>query len=200
MSISGAVLILPAVFSLAAQEPTYKFSTTVFGKPLYTFGTTVVANTGFRGDIYYIDPGSRKLPDLSKLQPVGAIYTPYLCVPPRPFVEGFPGVTDRTEWFAIDYTGQFWFSTPGTYRFALASDDGSILYIDGRRVIQNDKVHPVVEKKGKATLQRGPHLIRVAYFQGPRYHVALVLRVAVPGSHDFRVFHADDFNPPPDAR
>lgn len=188
--------MLPAAFVLGAQEPQYQFSTTVFGTPLYTFGTTVEANTGFRGDIYYIEPGSRKLPDFSNLRPVGSIYTPYLCVPARAFDEGFPGVSERFEWFAIDYTGRFWFSTPGTYRFALLSDDGSILYIDGRRVIQNDKVHPVAERKGKVTLTRGPHTLRVSYFQGPRFHVALVLRVAVPGSNRFLVFHAADFNPP----
>lgn len=199
-SIAVAVLALGAVFRLVAQEPPYKFSTTVFGKPLYTFGTSAVSNTGFRGEIYYIEPGSQRLPDFSTLQPVGSIYTPYLCVPVRSFDEGFPGVTDRIEWFAIDYTGRFWFAAPGSYRFALASDDGAILYIDGRRIIQNDKVHPVLEKKGMVRLQRGAHTVRVSYFQGPRFEVALVLRVAVPGSHDFRVFDADDFQPPPDAR
>jgi hypothetical protein len=190
--------MLLLAFSVTAQEPPYKFSTTVVGEPIYTFGTTVAANTGFRGEIYYIDPDSRKLPDLSKLRPVGSIYTPYLCVPPRSFDEGFPGVTERFEWFAIDYTGRFWFSTSGIYRFALASDDGSILYIDGKKVIQNDKVHPVMEKTAKVALKRGAHVIRVSYFQGPRFQVALVLRVAVPGSNNLRVFHADDFNPPAD--
>jgi hypothetical protein len=131
-SSSAAIVTLAFALSLAAQEPVYKFSTTVNGEPLYTFGTTVVATTGFRGEIYFIKPGSRKLPDFSKLKPVGVIYTPYLCVPPRSFDQGFPGVTDRFEWFAIDYTARFWISEPGTYRFRLASDDGSILYIDGK--------------------------------------------------------------------
>ena len=198
--ISRALAILAAAFSLAAQEPPYKFSTTVFGEPIYTFGTTSVANSGFRGEIYFIEPGSRRLPDFSQLQPVGSIYTPYLCVPPRSFDQGFPGVTERFEWFAIDYTGRFWFSTPGTYRFSLLSDDGSILYIDGKRIIQNDNVHPVLERRGKVNLKRGPHSVRVSYFQGPRFHVALVLRVAVPGSKELQVFRADNFSPPPGDR
>jgi hypothetical protein len=62
----------------------------------------------FRGEIYHIDPGSQKLPNFSKLKPVGAIYTPYLCVPLRSFDEGFPGVAERFEWFAMDFTGRFW--------------------------------------------------------------------------------------------
>jgi hypothetical protein len=196
---SGAALILALALKLAAQQPPYKFSTTVIGEPLYTFGTTVAANSGFRGEIYYIDPGSRKLPNFSKLKPVGAIYTPYLCVPWRFFNEGFPGVTDRFEWFAIDYTGRFWISEPGAYRFALASDDGSILYVDDHKVIQNDQQHPVIEKEGKVKLKTGVHRIRVSYFQGPRDHVALVLRVAGPRDDELRVFHADDFKPPADA-
>src|SRR6185369_12778121 len=100
-TISGAALILTLTLSLGAQPP-YKFHTTVVGEPLYTFGTTVAANSGFRGDIYLLRPETQKLPDFSKLRPVGSVYTPYLCVPARSFDEGFPGVTDRFEWFAID--------------------------------------------------------------------------------------------------
>src|ERR1700689_5367376 len=136
--VSGIVVMLAIALRLAAQEPLYKFSTTVIGEPLYTFGTTLAANSGFRGEIYFISTGSKKLPNFSTLKPVGVIYTPYLAVPLRAFDEGFPGVTERFEWFAIDYTGRFWVSEQGTYRFALASDDGSILYIDGKKVIQND--------------------------------------------------------------
>lgn len=196
---SDRVAMLVIALNLVAQETPYKFSTTVIGEPLYTFGTTVVANSGFRGQIYFIPPGSKKLPDFSKLKPVGAIYTLYLCVPLRSFDEGFPGVTERFEWFAIDYTGRFWVSEQGTYRFALASDDGSILYIDGKKVIQNDGQHAVLEKAGRVKLKTGAHAIRVSYFQGPRFQVALVLRVAGPEQNELRVFHADDFKPPADA-
>ena len=81
---AAAALLLAS--GLAAQPP-YKFSTTVYGTPLDSFGTTVAANSGFRGDIYDLHPGTQRLPDFSKLKPVGAIYTPYLCVPPRSFEE-----------------------------------------------------------------------------------------------------------------
>jgi len=188
---SPALLLLLAI--AAQEEPRYKFSTTV-----YTFGTTVATNSGFRGDIYFIAEGSEKLPDLSKLKPVGAIYTPALCVPARDFDEGFPGVTDRFEWFAIDYRGRFWVSEPGTYRFLLDSDDGSILYIDGKRVIRNDGVHPEEREQGRVRLKAGAHSIRVSYFQGPRFHVALTLRVAGPKDRQLRVFNTREFAPPPE--
>jgi hypothetical protein len=186
-----ALAILALALPLMAQEPPYKFSTTV-----YSFGTSVADNSGLRGDIYYIKEGSGKLPNFSRMKPVGTIYTPRLFVPYRSFDEGFPGVTDRIEWFAIDYRGRFWVSEPGTYRFSLESDDGSILYIDDKRIIRNDGQHPVEEKDAKVKLKPGPHRIRVSYFQGPRFHVALVLRIAGPKDDDWRVFQTADFKPP----
>jgi hypothetical protein len=47
-------------------------------------------------------------------------------------------------------------------------------------------------------LARGVHRIRVAYFQGPRFEVALILKIARPGEI-LRVFNTDDFKPPADA-
>src|SRR5262245_22781294 len=189
-----AGIVLAAALRLEAQEPPYKFSTTV-----YLFGTTTASSSGLRGEVYHIKPGSQRLPDFAKLKPEGVIYTPALNVPYRSFDEGFPGVTERFEWFAINYAGRFWVSRPGTYHFALASDDGSALYIDGKRVIRNDGQHPMVEKAGEVKLKNGVHTIRVAYFQGPRFHVALVLRVAGPGGQEPRIFHTDDFKPPAEA-
>jgi hypothetical protein len=191
-------MVLTGAFVLSAQEPVYKFSTTVFGKPLVGFGTSVAVNSGFRGEIYEIEPDSQRLPNFSALTPVGTIYTPYLFVPLREFDQGFPGVTGRFEWFAIDYTGRFWVAKPGKYKFALASDDGSILYIDGKRVIENDGQHQLKEKAGAIRLKTGAHDIRVSYFQGPRFQVALVLRVAGPEDRGLRVFDTAEFKPPAD--
>jgi hypothetical protein len=165
--------------------------------PVVKFGTTVVMSSGLRGDLYFIPVDTTKLPNFRKLKPVGSIYTLTLNVPPHEFSQGFPGVTDRFEWFAIDYTGRFWIKEPGAYRFALESDDGARLYIDGRTVINNDGQHPPQTREGEAKLKSGIHQIRVSYFQGPRFHVALVL--AVSQNHEkWRVFNMDDFKPPDD--
>ena len=132
------------------------------------------------------------------MKPRGAIYTTTLNVPPRSFREGFPGVTDRFEWFAIDYTGKFWISKPGPYHFALQSDDGAKPYIDGKIVIDNDGIHAPVTRTGLVELAGGVHAIRVSYFQGPRDWVALVLAVAAPGENQWRIFNTDEFLPPAD--
>ena len=160
-----------------------------------TFGTTVVIPSGLRGQIYYIRRFAKKLPKFSKLTPVGTIYTTTLNVPTRDFKEGFPGVTDRLEWFAIDYTGRFWIQNPGVYQFSLTSDDGARLYIDDRELIDDDGQHPTATMGGRINLKGGIHRIRVSYFQGPRWAVALVLKVQGP-DEPLRIFSTDEFKPP----
>jgi hypothetical protein len=172
--------------TLAAQEP----------EGMIRFGTTVVMPDGLRGRIYFMKDSWSSLPDFRKLKARGTIYTTSLNVPPQNFELGFPGVTRRFEWFAIDYTGRFWVKNPGVYRFHLLSDDGSRLWIDGRLVVDNDGIHAPRLMHGEIELSEGPHRIEVAYFQGPRAGVALVLSVSRPGESS-RVFHVDDFQPPP---
>ena len=159
------------------------------------FGTTVVIPSGLRGRVYRIRRHTNRLPDFGRLKPVGSIYTASLNIPPQDFRHGFPGVTKRFEWFAIDYTGRFWIDNPGTYSFVLTSDDGSRLYIDDQLIIDNDGQHPPEDREGGVSLSRGIHRIRVSYFQGPRFQVALVLQVAPPGE-SLRIFSTDEFKPP----
>ena len=169
-------------------------------EPPVSFGTTVVVPGGFEGVIYHISKRSKEIPDLGKIKPQGRIYTSTLNIPLRDFTEGFPGVSKRQEWFAIDYTGRFWIEKPGLYRFALTSDDGSRLSIDDQTVVDNDGIHPVATRYGSVDLGGGIHKIRVQYFQGPRLQVALILEIAGPvvAARDdvMRVFSTDEFKPP----
>lgn len=155
-----------------------------------TFGSSKPIPFALKGDIYYIAPETSSLPDFTKLKPVGTIYTTKLEVSPREFTAGFPGVTDRFEWFAIDYNGTFTIDKTGVYRFRVTSDDGSKVFIDNRLVIDNDGIHPPTTKEASVTLQGGLHSLRVQYFQGPRYSLALVLEVAGEGE-GFKPFAAD---------
>ncbi|HEV3027394.1 MAG TPA: PQQ-binding-like beta-propeller repeat protein, partial [Planctomycetota bacterium] len=125
----------------------------------------VVDNSGLEGKIYLLKRDSRKLPNFKKMKPKGSIYTTALNVPPRHFTDGFPGVTNRFEWFAIDYSGRFWIEQPGTYRFSLLSDDGSKLFIGDREVVSNDGAHSVLEQSGLIGLKAGLHPLTVDYFQ-----------------------------------
>lgn len=177
----GSALAL-ALLSLIAQDQTV------------TFGTTVVVPGGLSGAVYHIHRNTKKLPNFRHMKPVGIIYTSSLDIPPQDFRAGFPGVTKKFEWFAIDYTGRFWIEKPGEYRFVLTSDDGAILYLDGNPVINNDGQHAPQDASGSIELSKGVHSIRVSYFQGPRFQVALVLKVAGPGEA-LRIFNTNEFKP-----
>jgi len=115
------------------------------------------------------------------MRPAGRIYASKLYISPRRFDEGFPGVSNRFEWFAIDYRGKIYIPESKVYKFALLSDDGSRLLIDRKVVIDNDGVHPPEEKVGSIFLKKGLHTIEVQYFQGPRYYVALELSIIKNG-------------------
>lgn len=166
-------------------------------EPVAVFGTTVVIPSGLKGEIYHVPRTIRSLAELADLRPQGTIYTTSLNVPPQNFTKGFPGVTDRFEWFAIDYFGKFWIENPGLYRFRLISDDGAMLYIDDQLIADNDGVHSTAVRLASLRLSGGMHIIRVPYFQGPRDSVALMLEIAGPGERP-RIFSTDEFKPPAD--
>ncbi len=148
------------------------------------FGSATSDLTSLRGDIYYLSEGVSSLPEFSSLTPVGSIYTKVLDIPQRSFTSGFPGVTDRFEWFAIRYTGTFSVDMDGDYTFRLVSDDGSRLFIDGNKIIDNDGQHPTQSASGSVYLAPGKHSIEVDYFQGPREEIALQLFWTPPGGSE----------------
>jgi hypothetical protein len=136
------------------------------------------------------------LPNFERLEPVGTIYAKGLYIPPRDFREGFPGITDRVEWFAIDFTGRFYINKPGGYEFKLESDDGAKLYIDQKLVIDNDGDHPSQARSSSINVSGGIHSLRLSYFQGPGLGIALMLSVSMPGDRRLRPFNTDNFKPP----
>ncbi|MCK5879096.1 MAG: hypothetical protein KAH24_04920, partial [Holophagae bacterium] len=155
-----------------------------------TFGVKRVLNHALKGEIFLLPKGTQRLRSIRWQNPVGTIYTEELDIPKRDFREGFPGITDRFEWFAIRYTGSFHVMEEGKYRFKLRSDDGSRLYIDNRLVVDNDGAHPARTKDGRIRLSEGNHNIRVEYFQGPKFSVALQLWILPPGGRSI-IFRMD---------
>jgi hypothetical protein len=155
----------------------------------------VVESAGLRGNIYFLPPGTEAIPDLKHLKPVGTIYTTRLNIAPRDFKEGFPGITGRFEWFAIDYRGRFFVPSRAQYQFGLTSDDGSKLYIDGRSIIDNDGIHAPSGCEAKVELEPGTHAVRISYMQGPGWLVSLRLFIAKAGE-SWRIFDTRDFLPP----
>jgi hypothetical protein len=131
----------------------------------------------FRAEVCAIRVGVKSVKEVTSCPPLATFFTNVLDVSPRGFSEGFPGVTARTEWFAIRYRGKFTVKAGDYYRFRLVSDDGAILYIDGYPVVDNDGQHPPVSKQATIQLEAGEHELFVMYYQGPRDNLALQLFV-----------------------
>ena len=52
------------------------------------------------------------------------------------------------------------------YTFTLTSDDGSVLCVNGKELIDNGGLHGMVPKKGSARLRKGRHKLECLLFQG----------------------------------
>ena len=53
----------------------------------------------------------------------------------------------------------------GKYTFTTVSDDGSLLFIDGKKVVDNDGIHGVQSRSGTVNLKAGKHSIEVRFFE-----------------------------------
>ena len=95
------------------------------------------------------------LPDFATLKPTGQ----GTCESPANDVHG-----DRDDEFALVFTGFIDLPRDGVWQFRTTSDDGSRLYIDDERVVDNDGVHAAVSRSGYRRLAAGLHAIRIEYF------------------------------------
>lgn len=138
-------------------------------------------NGAFIGEAFVIPTGTQRLPNLSDLVPFATLYTDSFEVKPQTFSGGFPGALRQDDWFAIRYEGDFMIEGDGLAEFALTSDDGAVLTIDGSVLITNDGVHTATTLNAKRDMRQGAHHLRLDYFQGARGLVALTLDVVQRG-------------------
>jgi hypothetical protein len=84
--------------------------------------------------------------------------------------------------FAYAWWGYVNVPTDGTYTFATSSDDGSVVWIDDVKVVDNDGWHAAVEVLGTpVALRAGKHPIRIGYMNGVGA-ASFELRWIVPGA------------------
>lgn len=68
--------------------------------------------------------------------------------------------------FGLKYSGYLNIPQDGIYSFYLTCDDGGVLKIADREVINNDGAHSAIEKSGQAALKRGLHRIALDFVEG----------------------------------
>jgi hypothetical protein len=132
-------------------------------------------------ELFQLPEKTSKLPDFSQMKASRTVCLKQLDITNRDFKEGFPGVDGLIEWFGLDIRFKLNVPVSGDYEFTLNSDDGSRLIIDGREEINNDGEHGELAKSKLVPLTAGLHEVRIPYFQGPRYSIALELKWKAPG-------------------
>ena len=136
-------------------------------------------------DVYNLRTGTQSVTEMRRRKPVKRVCLAQLNIAPRDFREGFPGLGTTTEWFGLDIRFTVNVAEAGTWEFLLLSDDGAILSIDDKDVIDNDGIHGALPETAKVTLDKGLRNFRVRYFQGPGFNLALILGWRKPGAADF---------------
>ncbi|NOG55791.1 MAG: hypothetical protein HND57_15935 [Planctomycetes bacterium] len=94
------------------------------------------------------------LPNFESLEPVEQATTPIITLPPGPAI----------EYEARRFEGFIHVEADDVYQFALNSDDGSRLIIDGRIVVNNDGLHGPAVKYDVIGLAAGWHEVAVEFF------------------------------------
>jgi PA14 domain/Chitobiase/beta-hexosaminidase C-terminal domain len=74
------------------------------------------------------------------------------------------GAHSKEERFGLRFKGYVEIPNDNVYTFALMSDDGSRMLVDGKLAIDNDGLHSSAEKRASLALAAGPHAIQVEYF------------------------------------
>jgi serine/threonine protein kinase len=118
----------------------------------------------------YYEGTWERLPDFSKLKPVAAGTGTAFDL----------GLARREESYGMKFEGFFRLERDEECTFVLASDDGARLFIDGKRVVDNDGQHPVRTRQGKVLLSKGIHKAVVTFFQTVR-DAELAVEIQGPG-------------------
>lgn len=86
----------------------------------------------------------------------------------------FAPIAQKTDFlkknFSAAWSGWIRLDQTGEYTFATNSDDGSSLFIDGEKVVENGGFHGAQKASGTRRLARGMHELEIAYMQGAGSH------------------------------
>ncbi|MGB1076702.1 MAG: LamG-like jellyroll fold domain-containing protein, partial [Bdellovibrionales bacterium] len=77
-----------------------------------------------------------------------------------------PAVFDTGEHYALKYETTLTITTAGTYTFRTSSDDGSMLFLDGVQIVDNDGLHGVVTVTSAGqSLAAGTYTLEATFFE-----------------------------------
>jgi hexosaminidase len=114
---------------------------------------TLVSSPGLICNYY---PGSYKSSRLMAGKPEAAFTVDHIVVPKKAKANGF----------GLKYQGYLDIPEDGIYTFFLICDDGGILNIGGREVVNNDGWHAPIERSGQVALKKGLQPIALDFVEG----------------------------------
>jgi hypothetical protein len=104
---------------------------------------------------YYIGKW-RIVPDFNIITPVKEGHTDQF---------SFEKIENNKTHFALQMFGIIKIEKEGKYIFTTGSNDGSLLYVNGAKVVDNNGDHGYKEESGEVYLKSGEHLVEVRYYQ-----------------------------------
>lgn len=187
------------VTTIKAQARTTSSSENAVCNP-FGNGSSAGAGHGLKAELFYLDsalPRFNRVADyVSQGTKVNAdLFFDQVNVPTRPFDKGFVTTDGKVmttpigdtlyEWFAINFETIFRLApqdTPNRMQFALIADDGAILQQkigdNWVTIVDNDGTHGTKFKVATdpVTIDAQSRIpMRVQYYQGPRFHIAVMV-------------------------
>lgn len=142
------------------------------------------------------------IPSVSSDGPLGGLAVAYYDIAPTGTMPGFGALTPfatgiapsiefplsdgnaagspRTDNVAAVFTGWIRIPADGLFTFETISDEGSLLYVADRLVVDNDGLHEYRADRGSIALEQGDHRVRLEYFEASGA-AGLSLRMYGPG-------------------
>lgn len=137
-----------------------------------------------------------QLPDFDSLTPAATGSVNHFDITPA----------TQNDFFGFRFNGFVDVPADGIYTFYTVSNDGSILYIGNKLVVDNDGQHAAIEKMGRIGLKAGKHDITVDYFDRTtgnklvvKYEGPGIAKKIIPDSALSRLPDALQFNLSPGA-
>ena len=170
-------------YTLDGSEPTMK--SPVFSNPFEVKNTTLIKAKGFKNNFQpsktlSIEATKAVLKPAKPVSPTqnGTSYKYYegqykrvSDIEKSPMLENGvmpePSIKNakQEDYFGYTFEGYIYAPEDGVYTFQTRSDDGSVLYIDGELVVDNDGSHAAITATGFIALKKGYHPYKLYYFE-----------------------------------
>lgn len=119
-----------------------------------------IEDQGILLNVYLYDAPLEGMPEIGELD------NPVFSAPiPAVYAMSDADFQGLDQQFAFMLEGFIDIPEDNTYLFAITSDDGSMLYLDDKLVIDNDGFHGLETKEAEVWLTKGRHPIEMQYFQ-----------------------------------